>query len=64
MNREPVECPICKKVISYANIARNQLEHQGLETRQGIRGAIPEEFEQEVRMTRATQGQGRQRIPV
>ena len=64
MTRPPLEWPICKRTISYANIARHQRERHGLETKQVVRVAISEEFKQEVRITRATQGQGRQRIPV
>ena len=64
MTRPPVECSICKRTISYANIARHQRKRHGLETRQGIRVTIPEEFLQEVRITRATQSQTRQRIPI
>ena len=44
--------------IKYVNIARHQRERHGLETRQGVRVTIPEEFKQEVRITRARQGQG------
>ena len=50
--------------IKYVNIARHQRERHGLETRQGIRVTFPEEFEQQVRITSATQSQPRQRIHV
>ena len=64
MSRPPEECPICKRAITYANIARHQRERHGLETRQGVRISIPEEFKQEVRITTATATRERQRVPV